>query len=280
MAKGISLNIGLNSVDPNHYAGWDGQLNSCENDANDLTEIAQIAGYEVTKFLTKDAKVENVKKYLINAAKDLEPGDFFLLTYSGHGGQLPDLNNDEDDFLDETWCLYDRQFIDDELNFCLRAFKEGVNILLLSDSCQSGTVTKARRISKTTGVDTLRSNVGKDGIIYKFAPEEILSRTYHQNKSLYDPILKDMNMKEKQVNATVLLISGCEDHELSADGAYNGAFTMNLLRVWQNGTFTGSHKNFHKQILNNMMDSEQHPKYFREGKINISFEKSRPFTLQ
>ena len=24
--KGISLNIGLNSVDPNHYGGWDGQL--------------------------------------------------------------------------------------------------------------------------------------------------------------------------------------------------------------------------------------------------------------
>ena len=26
MAKGISLNIGLNSVDPNHYGGWNGQL--------------------------------------------------------------------------------------------------------------------------------------------------------------------------------------------------------------------------------------------------------------
>ena len=35
MAKGISLNIGLNSVDPNHYGGWDGQLAGCENDAND-----------------------------------------------------------------------------------------------------------------------------------------------------------------------------------------------------------------------------------------------------
>ena len=40
MAKGISLNIGLNSVDPNHYGGWDGQLAGCENDANDMAEIA------------------------------------------------------------------------------------------------------------------------------------------------------------------------------------------------------------------------------------------------
>lgn len=33
MSKGYSLNIGLNAVDPNHYAGWDGELNACEADA-------------------------------------------------------------------------------------------------------------------------------------------------------------------------------------------------------------------------------------------------------
>jgi hypothetical protein len=34
-------------------------------------------------------------------AAELLPGDIFLLTYSGHGGQLPDLNNDEPDNIDE-----------------------------------------------------------------------------------------------------------------------------------------------------------------------------------
>ena len=29
MASGRSLHIGLNSVDPKHYAGWDGQLRAC-----------------------------------------------------------------------------------------------------------------------------------------------------------------------------------------------------------------------------------------------------------
>ena len=66
-----------------------------------------------------------------------------MLTYSGHGGQLKDENNDEDDFLDETWCLYDRQYVDDELNARLRDFKPGVKIFVLSDACHSGTVVKA-----------------------------------------------------------------------------------------------------------------------------------------
>ena len=36
MAKGISIHIGLNHVDPKHYQGWDGALNACIADANDM----------------------------------------------------------------------------------------------------------------------------------------------------------------------------------------------------------------------------------------------------
>jgi hypothetical protein len=38
-----------------------------------------------------------------------------LLTYSGHGSQIPDVSQDEVDHYDETWCLYDGQLLDDEL---------------------------------------------------------------------------------------------------------------------------------------------------------------------
>jgi hypothetical protein len=46
MPHGMSLHIGLNSVDPNHYEGWDGTLVACENDANDMQKIASSLGYE------------------------------------------------------------------------------------------------------------------------------------------------------------------------------------------------------------------------------------------
>ena len=81
-------------------------------------------------------------------------------------------------------------------------------------------------------MDTFNSNVDKSGIRYRFAPDAILNRTYIKNKSQYDKILSDVNLKEKEVHASVLLVSGCEDDELSADGPYNGLFTSNVLRVW------------------------------------------------
>jgi hypothetical protein len=42
MAKGLSLHIGLNRIDPNHYAGWSGTLNACENDARAMQDIARM----------------------------------------------------------------------------------------------------------------------------------------------------------------------------------------------------------------------------------------------
>jgi hypothetical protein len=62
--------------------------------------------------------------------------------YSGHGNQVPDLDGEEPDKLDETWCLYDGQMIDDELYRMYGALAEGVRVLILSDSCHSGTVAK------------------------------------------------------------------------------------------------------------------------------------------
>ena len=280
MVKGLSLNIGLNSVDPKHYGGWDGQLSGCEYDAHDMVDIAKANGFEVTKLLTKDATVANLKKNLTSAAQNLKSGDYLLLTYSGHGGTLPDENNDEDDFQDETWCLYDRQFVDDELNLCLREFKEGVRIFTLSDSCHSGTVVKAAKLQRTLDIDTFNSNIDIRGKQYRFAPDAVLGRTYNQNRDMYDKILRDINKKEKEVSSSVILISGCEDDELSQDGAYNGFFTNNLKRVYNNGLFKGSYIKLHKLILNRMMATDQHPKYFKDGKSNPVFEKSKPFAIK
>ena len=147
--------------------------------------------------MTKDATVDNVKSSIHSAAQTLEPNDYFFLSYSGHGGQLRDENNDEDDYLDETWCLYDRQFVDDELNSCLRDFKEGVKIFVLSDSCHSGTVVKGEALQKNIEIDKFNSNVDKKGNKYRFAPDIVLSRTYDQNKAVYDRILGDVITKKR-----------------------------------------------------------------------------------
>ena len=142
MPIGASLHIGLNAVDPKQYSGWDGQLTACEFDANDMQALAKTQGFtKVTKRLTKRATRSRVLADIKAAAAKLKRNDIFFLTYSGHGGQVPNTGNDfEPDGYDETWCLYDGELIDDELYAALKQFVRGVRIFVLSDSCHSGTV--------------------------------------------------------------------------------------------------------------------------------------------
>ena len=112
--QALSLHIGVNVANPAHYSGWEGPLTACEFDAQDMAELAKGQGIKHTVLLTKNATRAKTLAALRSAAKTLKKGDYFLLTFSGHGGQLPDVDNEEADERDETWCLYDGQLIDDE----------------------------------------------------------------------------------------------------------------------------------------------------------------------
>lgn len=277
MAKGLALSIGLNAVDPGHYSGWSGPLTACEADAQDMTQIAKSQDFTVTTLFSKDATLETVQKKINEAAATLQAGDTFLLTYSGHGGQLPDLNGDEPDDQDETWCLYNGELVDDQLYALLGAFKENVRVLVLSDSCHSGTIVKQAYYHGTA--DARKSAMGELPR-YRCMPPEAALATYRKNKAFYDPILKNRKIGERiqAVKASVLLISGCQDNQLSQDGAFNGLFTAQLLRVWSDGAFEGGYKKFHNQIMRRM-PPDQTPNYFRVGNQNTAFEKAKPFTL-
>ena len=64
MPKSVSLHIGLNSVDPNHYQGWDGALSACEFDANDMEAIAKAVDVKQRqKLLTAEATSDAEKAW-------------------------------------------------------------------------------------------------------------------------------------------------------------------------------------------------------------------------
>lgn len=286
MAQGYSLNIGLNSVDPAHYAGWDGALLACEADAEDMELIARGQNYAtVRKVLTKEATRTRVLKELDEAARVLQPGDLFLLSYSGHGGQLPDRNNDEVDAQDETWVLYDGELIDDEIHVALSKLKQGVRVLMFSDSCHSGTVSRmAYAALRNSGslemlADTVQDTEASERR-FKDMPVGIALRTYRNNKSMYDSIMAALPQDDPKslVKATVLLISGCQDNQLSSDGTFNGLFTANMLRVYNGGKFRGSHRTFHRRIVRRMPPL-QSPNYSIVGVPSREFERQTPFSV-
>jgi metacaspase-1 len=279
MARGISLHIGLNTVDPSHYDGWDGALSACEFDANDMQSIAEGRGFETNILLTKNGSADAVTAAIEAAAGQLDSGDFFFNTYSGHGGQVPDKNDEEEeDRSDETWVLYDRQLVDDELYALWAKFKPGVRIFVLSDSCHSGSVTK-KIDDDVPDVVATAETAAKESPRYRALPRDTMIATYRKNADLYDGIQDAVPSATKSdVGAAVLLISGCQDDQLSLDGFSNGRFTEELLSVWDKGAWKGSYPKFHEAIRSGMPDSQQ-PNYYPVGSPNPAFEEQDPLTI-
>ena len=288
--KGISLHIGLNAVSAAAYSGWDGPLAACEFDAHDMAAIAKSRRMKSTVLLTKKATRAHVLAAMRSAAKTLKSGDLFFLTYSGHGGQVRDIDGDEPDHQDETWCLYDGQLIDDELYLELSRFGAGVRILVLSDSCHSGTVTRE-----------LPPPPPPPGQRVKLMPDAVARRVYAEHQAFYDKLQLDVAKETRkqavdpdaalaQVGAaahatavvgkfkpTVLLISGCQDNQTSMDGDHNGAFTEQVLKIWNHGAFNGSYAAFHTRVRAGLPPT-QSPNLFTLGKA-ARFVAQTPFTV-
>ena len=289
--RAVSLHIRLNLVDPKHYGGWSGPLAACEADAKDMAAIAKAQGMASTLLLTKAGTRKAVLAALRGAAAKLTQGDLFFVTYSGHGGQVADVSGDEPDKQDETWCLYDGQLIDDELYFELGKFAPGVRILVLSDSCHSGTVTRARPEPPPPG---MRS---------KLMPVEVGLRVYAQHQAFYDglqttvaaaagkapiadpdAVLSTLSVQGSRITAitktfraAAILISGCQDNQVSLDGDHNGAFTGRLREVWNNGRYQGNYARFHATIKAGMPAS-QTPNLFLLGDA-AAFVAQAPFAV-
>lgn len=264
-----SLSIGLNAVDPAGYDGWDGKLAACEKDADDMFAIAKSQGYEAKVLKRQAATSAAVLAELASAARTVKAGEHFLLTYSGHGGQVPDTNGDEPDHYDETWCLYDRMVLDDELYAMFGRFAPGARILMLSDSCHSGSV--ARAVFRTRSADP------RGEMRPKWLPLAKAESIYNNRKDLFDSLQQLAGPAEKaKVGASIILISGCRDSEVSYDGPVNGAFTTQVLSVWNGGAFKGTIRQFQDQV-SHAMGGQQHPQYFLAGTVDKQFEKMRPF---
>ncbi len=210
MAQSISLHIALENVQEAHY-GYLHPLLGAPQDALFMQQLAIKNKFNATTLLNEQATRQAVSTAFIEASQTLIAGDTFLISYSGHGGQFPCAKygiDDEADGKDDTWCLYDEQIIDDEFYALYTKFKSGVNIIVVSDSCHSGTITRGYGINKTI-VKNLQNSILRNHLsIYKQRKKE--ARTN-------EPLL-----------ANVLLLAACMENEEAIDTGFNGVFTMAL----------------------------------------------------
>lgn len=273
--KGWSLHVGINRLDPGHY-GSDAPLDGCEFDAEDMAAIAEHKGFEVKALLrSEEAKREAVLGFIDEAAGALDEGDIFFFSYAGHGTQIPDLNDDErdSDGQDETFCLFDGMLIDDELFSHLTRFKPGVRVLIVSDSCHSGSV--ARVAFDGTPLPEPGPN--------RLLPASISGRAYRSHRDFYRSLTHiDERLLTRPLAATlscsVVLLAACQDNQYAGDTPSNGRFTQELLQAWNDGRFTGDYRRLHRTIMTGM-PPDQTPNLFPLGQRSEAFLAQSPFSV-
>ncbi|MEP7133946.1 MAG: caspase family protein [Chloroflexota bacterium] len=180
----------------NNYPGSANDLNGCVNDAQDWSALLQGLGFETSLVLDSQATKQNVKAALQGLVNTTNAGDVAVFTYSGHGTQVSDTSGDESDPYDEAVYLYDGTVKDDDLRVILNGIHPQATLVIISDSCFSGSVTRL---------------AGEKGTP-RFVPPTVSTANKMARRSF---LLPESGMPE-------ILISGCSDSEYSYDAEFNG----------------------------------------------------------
>lgn len=175
-------------------------LDKCIADAELRHDFFVRLGFDEVTTDENSTKKEiiNSLEYMMTAA---EPGDVVVWSHSGHGTQHYDSSGDEEDYYDEAIVCSDGQLLlDDEIREAISWAEEGVHIVVLLDTCFSG-----------TGTRKARADLGKRRYIPPKTP-------IPPNAKLRHRFLSEESMVE-------ILITGCGDDEYSYEGADYGVFT-------------------------------------------------------
>ena len=310
-ARGFALSIGLNRVDPKAYGGWDGALTGCVNDAKELVQLLkdQSSGFEITELRDEQATRAAVRDQLGRLAAIARPGDLVIMGFAGHGGQVKDFNGDEEDGLDETLCLYDGQMIDDELVVHFARFAPGVKVLVIADSCHSGTsffkraqelrkmvtmsshervLPEFRDRAKLLDEEAVRRQRGLPSLV-RALPENLpgfreggipdnpaLAAEYERYGRTTPSPLETI----RTVQAAVVLVTSCQESQFALDGPVNGLFTSALKDMWAQRRFQDrTYRELFKEVAREMPQFQQ-PTYAYFGTGASRFFNERPFAAR
>lgn len=231
MTKKLALLIGIN------YKGTSAELNGCINDVNKMKHfLLNKCGYqeENIKILTDDTEIKPTAYNILNELGKIIVEAYYLrcneifLHYSGHGTYVTDYGNDEDDNKDEALVPLDYQenglILDDLIHDYFAYLPKSVKCVCLFDCCHSGTMMD---------------------LPYRY-----------KNAEKYE-----IENKNSNILANVIMLSGCRDSQTSADayikGNWAGAMTDAFLNCLEQFNYNLTY--FH--LLNTMRSHLRKNKY-------------------
>jgi metacaspase-1 len=284
--KRKALLIGIN------YFGQRGQLRGCINDVKNMsTYLNQNFGYAREDMVTLTDDQQNpmsqpTKANILRAmhwlVKDARPNDSLFFHYSGHGGQTPDLDGDEDDGYDEV--IYPVDFrtaghiVDDEMHrIMVKSLQPGVRLTAIFDSCHSGSALDLPYIYSTSGV-LKEPNLAKEAgqgllsIVSSYARGDLggmastamgLFKKAATGNSTYE-----RNKQTKTSPADVIMWSGSKDNQTSQDANIAGQATGAMSWAFVTALKKNPHQSY-VQLLNSIRD-ELESRYSQKPQLSCS----------
>ncbi|TXF91627.1 hypothetical protein FUA23_00130 [Neolewinella aurantiaca] len=238
------------------------KLPGCAEDlkavATFFTEYARINGVEIKlkSLLDDQASREGVIAGFSHFSA-AGPDDVCLLYYSGHGAQMPaprEFWDQETDRKCETWVLYDsrlpggRDLADKEISYLLATHtKAAGQVLAISDSCHSGTITRTAQM-----VPRMAPDANADVRFQDFLGHE----SYRTEGEFRHPPVRDH-----------VTLSACRAEQLAMEMPFNGTprglFTYHLLATMNSVdlsqiSYAGLADRVRVRIKNNYRNQDAH----------------------
>ncbi|MCJ1400227.1 hypothetical protein MMC11_003431 [Xylographa trunciseda] len=281
-----ALLVGIN------YFGQRGQLRGCINDVKNMsTYLNNHFNYkrEDMVILTDDQQnpmsqptKQNILRAMHWLVKDAKPDDSLFFHYSGHGGQTPDLDGDEDDGYDEV--IYPVDFrvnghiVDDEMHLIMvKSLPPGVRLTAIFDSCHSGSALDLPYIYSTQGVlkePNLAKEAGQGllGIVSAYARGDMggmasTAMGFFKKATTGDSAYEKA-LQTKTSPADVIMWSGSKDEQTSQDAQIGGEATGAMSWAFITALKKNPQQSY-VQLLNNIRD-ELASKYTQKPQLSCS----------
>ena len=226
------------------YAQFEERLNGVSLDIAMMREVSHLMGFKEHEIkvleheqATSAEVYDTIESWLISGPG---PGDRVLLYFSGHGSQIPDVDNDEKDQFDEVLLLYDAFFsetggrqslsgvlVDDHLNGMLARMKSR-NILVILDACHSGSATKRLRLfPRSFETDSAK-------VKYFYYSPALEAAGGRGSFDLMKPQASSADMNH------YVAITACRDDEKTVATAQGSIFTLGLRQTIRSAAASGT----------------------------------------
>ncbi len=273
-----SLHIGINSVSEDYYGSHVPPLYGCINDMKRMEKLANTLGYSTKTLVDGEATRMNILNSIREFGELVKPGDIVMITYAGHGAPIRDTDGfeDEADGYDEAWVTFDGFLIDDELYAGFAGFEPDVRVLMVSDSCHSGTM------ARMTGFADMVNNSGVLEGRVRYIAESTVNLILEKNGATTRSLkqLPDSEyVKPNEVKAAIKLMAACQDDQYAQERNGAGLFTTSLFEVLDR---LKDHRPSYAELMEmivNAMPPNQLPQIKNEGSVNSEFDLQVAFSI-